>query len=104
MDFNTSTINATPEGAKASESLAYPLNYSVSNRDPEATKKVMDGHKKDRKMILMCKACGANFDSTFSVEEFSLLAEDQNRSGTLHLCPNCGNLSIYELKDYQEPT
>ena len=104
MDSTISTVNVNPDEAIANESLAYPLNYSVSNRDSEAIKKVMNDGKKDRKLILKCKSCRTNFDSTFSVEEFSLLTEDQNRSGTLHLCPNCGNLSIYELKDYQEPS
>jgi len=57
----------------------------------------------EEKMVLKCKTCGTEFDSTFSVEEFSMLPREQYEAGTLHLCPNCGNLSIYGLKDYREP-
>jgi uncharacterized protein (DUF983 family) len=80
--------------------MAYDLNYSVLTNKIDSTP---DMTNFDKKMVLKCKSCGSDFDSTFSVDEFSLLSEDQNRSGTLHLCPHCGNLSIYELRDYREP-
>lgn len=53
-------------------------------------------------MLLKCKSCGKLFDSTFTTADFALLPKDQNESGTLHLCPHCGQLSIYLLKDYAE--
>ena len=54
------------------------------------------------KMVVTCKSCGKEFDSTFSVEDFAALSKEQHEAGTLHLCPFCGNLSIYEMKDYHE--
>ncbi|MGI0080226.1 MAG: hypothetical protein ACRECH_11430 [Nitrososphaerales archaeon] len=54
------------------------------------------------KMLIKCKSCAKLFDSTFTAEEFASLPKDQNESGTLHLCPHCGQLSIYLLKDYVE--
>ncbi len=59
--------------------------------------------KETKKMVLKCKSCGQDFDSTYSIEEFSMLSKEQYEAGTLHLCPSCGNLSIYVLKDYGEP-
>lgn len=56
------------------------------------------------KMEIVCKSCRKNFESTFSVDEFSLITESQDDSGTLHLCPHCGNLSIYSLVDYHQPS
>jgi len=86
----------------ASESVAYHLSFET----PQPVTKLKGGDETGnsaRKMVLKCKACRADFDSTFSVEDFASLATDQLEAGTLHLCPNCGNLSIYELKDYREP-
>ncbi len=101
MDSTISTENSNSNNSTLNESMAYELNYSALHGKSDSAPDLTDFN--DRKMALKCKACGLDFDSTFSVEEFSLLSEDQNRSGTLHLCPHCGNLSIYELKDYREP-
>ena len=53
-------------------------------------------------MALACHACGRPFNSTFTVSEFSNLSTAQYESGTLHLCPHCGEVSMYMLKDYFE--
>jgi len=58
---------------------------------------------KTAKMVLVCKYCSSSFDSTFTVDEFSLISGQQLESGTLHICPHCGNLSIYLMTDYREP-
>jgi predicted RNA-binding Zn-ribbon protein involved in translation (DUF1610 family) len=76
------------------KALAYPVTL---------TSKVVAPLKETKKMVLRCKSCGQEFDSTFSIEEFSMLSKEQYEAGTLHLCPSCGNLSIYTLKDYKEP-
>jgi len=102
MDSTISTETPNCNEVADNQPTAYELDYSslgkVAQMTPES-----DNSRNSKKMVLKCKACGGDFDSTFSVEEFSLLPEDQNKSGTLHLCPHCGNLSIYELRDYQEP-
>ena len=54
------------------------------------------------KMVVTCKACGKEFDSTFTLDDFAALSKEQFEAGTLHLCPFCGNLSLYEMKDYHE--
>jgi len=74
--------------------LAYPV--TLASRSEISVKET-------KKMSLKCKSCGQVFDSTFSLEEFSMLSKEQYEAGTLHLCPTCGNLSIYVLKDYEEP-
>jgi len=74
--------------------VAYPVTLTSKDETPL---------KETKKMVLKCKSCGVVFDSTFSIEEFSILSKEQYESGTLHLCPSCGNLSIYVLKDYEEP-
>jgi predicted RNA-binding Zn-ribbon protein involved in translation (DUF1610 family) len=56
----------------------------------------------NKKMIVVCKSCGAKFDSTCAVAEYESLSKDQYEAGTLHLCPNCGFLGTYLLKDYRE--
>ena len=56
----------------------------------------------EKKMILTCKACQKEFNSTFSVDDFATLSRDQLKEGTLHLCPFCGDLAIYSLNDYHE--
>ena len=56
--------------------------------------------REKRSMLLKCKSCTKLFDSTFTEEEFAFLPKDQNESGTLHLCPHCGQLAIYLLEDY----
>jgi hypothetical protein len=97
--------NLNPENSQIVSKLT-PYSIVIENTasDPE---EMGNGakmkEKQSNKMVLKCKSCGSYFDSTFSVEEFSSLPPDQNESGTLHLCPQCGNLSIYELKDYKEP-
>lgn len=83
-------------------SSAYPISYPLS--PVKSVFEQVDPEKlTSKKMVLKCKSCRNYFDSTFSVEEFSQLPRDQNQAGTLHLCPHCGNLSIYELVDYKEP-
>ena len=91
--------------ATTSESLAYPLSYDTSNPDVTMSqgKKDAGSGSDERKMSLKCKSCGEEFDSTFTVDDFSLLSNNQLDSGTLHICPDCGSLSIYELKDYRMP-
>ena len=58
----------------------------------------------ERMMILHCRTCGKPFDSTFAVNDFAALSSEQLKAGTIHLCPHCGELAIYQLRDYQEPT
>lgn len=60
--------------------------------------------KDQGKMRLECHSCGKSFDSTFTVEDFGSLPLEQYEAGTLHLCPYCGDLGIYQLKDYKEPS
>jgi DNA-directed RNA polymerase subunit RPC12/RpoP len=55
------------------------------------------------KMVLTCKSCGKTFSSTFSVGEMEDISQEQYEAGTLHLCPHCGNLSMYLIRDYHEP-
>jgi len=54
------------------------------------------------KMSVNCKSCGKSFDSTFTVAEYESLPAEQYEAGTLHLCPYCGFLGTYLLKDYEE--
>ncbi len=54
------------------------------------------------KMSLNCKSCGESFDSTFTVAEYESLPTEQYEAGTLHICPHCGFLGTYLLKDYKE--
>jgi len=91
--------NDSVENSATPYSVDYALN-AISHDDKSDMENLMD---KRKKMVLRCKSCGKEFDSTFSVEEFSMISEEQRDAGTLHLCPSCGNLSIYELKDYFEP-
>jgi hypothetical protein len=58
--------------------------------------------KSMNKMSLDCKSCGNSFDSTFTVEEYESLPTEQYEAGTLHICPHCGFLGTYLLKDYKE--
>lgn len=59
--------------------------------------------KKDQTIMeITCKTCGKPFDSTFTVDEFVNLSREQYEAGTLHLCPFCGTISLYRLKDYHE--
>jgi len=83
---------------KSSEIIAYTV-HSISQK---GSGNMAHDQKPDPKMVLTCKSCKEEFDSTFSVEDFATLPKEQYESGTLHLCPSCGNLSIYELKDYHE--
>ncbi len=53
-------------------------------------------------MLVKCRACGREFDSTFTVDDFAKLRLDQKESGTLHLCPHCGTLGLYVIRDYFE--
>ncbi|MDA4131345.1 MAG: hypothetical protein OK457_11290 [Thaumarchaeota archaeon] len=80
------------------EVTAYPL----SSNSTKSSKEMDRDQKLEPKMVVTCKACAKDFDSTFSVEDFATLSKEQYEAGTLHLCPHCGNLSIYVLKDYHE--
>jgi uncharacterized C2H2 Zn-finger protein len=53
-------------------------------------------------MQVRCVKCGNLFESTFSVDDFHSLPSSFTDGGTLHLCPHCGHLGIYSLKDYVE--
>ncbi|MDG6995258.1 MAG: hypothetical protein JRN52_04980 [Nitrososphaerota archaeon] len=57
----------------------------------------------ERRMILHCRTCSKPFDSTFAVNDFAALSAEQLKAGTIHLCPHCGELAIYQLRDYEEP-
>jgi DNA-directed RNA polymerase subunit RPC12/RpoP len=101
--MEVATSNAAAQSS-TEENLAYPLNYSTANNGTETGKIDPTMTEPDqKKMVLKCKACGNDFQSTFSVREFSMLSQEQYEAGTLHLCPDCGNLSIYKMKDYREP-
>ena len=58
--------------------------------------------KTKNKMSLICKSCREAFDSAFTVADFESLAVEQYEAGTLHICPHCGFLGTYLLKDYKE--
>lgn len=103
MDRSSPATSNNLTNLETDDSLAYPLIYRSVDPETGMKKRDQSPSEKDRKMVLKCKACRADFDSTFSIEEFSMLSRKQYEAGTLHLCPNCGNLSIYELKDYREP-
>jgi len=107
FNLETTTAKTQNTSIETSENVnsAYALNYRSL-----AESKLVENKGKDdlnstgtRKVALSCKSCKGEFDSTFSVEEFSALPHDQFGTGTLHLCPHCGNLSIYMLTDYHEP-
>jgi len=87
--------------------MCYLKTQSANSLDSKEEMKQIsdsDGSKAETaKMVLACKSCSISFDSTFTVDEFSLVSEQQFESGTLHICPHCGNLSIYLMKDYREP-
>ena len=88
---NSETNNATTV-------VAYPVVINAEKQSEQ----VLNQQEPEPKMVVSCKACGKEFDSTFSVDDFAGLSKEQHEAGTLHLCPFCGNLSIYELKDYHE--
>lgn len=93
MDEPTATSIVTDQKIEA-----YPI---ITRQEQSLPGETRDPAEK-RKMLLKCKSCLNFFDSTFTIDEFALLPKDQNESGTLHLCPHCGQLSIYLLKDYTE--
>lgn len=109
MESTTSATSTTSDDDhedqpnNSPEVAGYSLNYRKTVSLVKLSGESSLLSKGARKMILRCKSCGRKFDSTFSVDEFSSLPSGQFEAGTLHLCPDCGNLSIYELKDYQEP-
>ncbi len=92
------TLNETSTNSLNQDTEAYPIQMEpkLNRRHPD-----IDDQRAE-KMLLKCRSCKKVFDSTFTREEFSSLSIDQNESGTLHLCPHCGNLAIYLLKDYFE--
>ena len=78
--------------------VGYPVRIPSENKGVDG----MIQREPEPKMVVSCMSCGQEFDSTFSVEDFAALSKEQHEAGTLHLCPFCGNLSIYEMKDYHE--
>ena len=88
----SSDLNLIP---KTKNTEAYPINLDVSAppKQDEQEKKMM---------LVKCRSCAKSFDTTFNVQDFETLSRNQMESGTLHLCPHCGNLSLYVLKDYCE--
>ena len=79
---------------KAKNVEGYPINLESTSLKQEEQKKKM--------MLVKCRSCAKSFDTTFTVQDFETLSRNQMESGTLHLCPQCGNLSLYVLKDYFE--
>ncbi len=53
-------------------------------------------------MLVKCAKCNKLFDSSFTVDDFLSLSEQQLESGTLHICVYCGHLGLYRVKDYVE--
>jgi DNA-directed RNA polymerase subunit RPC12/RpoP len=53
-------------------------------------------------MLVKCRACGEEFDSPLAVDDFPKLLLDQKESGTLQMCPHCGTLGLYAIRDYCE--
>ena len=78
--------------------LSSRSDKSLNNGDETALKRLK------MKMWLKCKSCGKVFNSTYTSEEFATIPKEQYEAGTLHLCPHCGSLSTYLLKDYFEST
>ncbi|HKW05617.1 MAG TPA: hypothetical protein VJN71_09990 [Nitrososphaerales archaeon] len=74
--------------------------YSIKVKQLKVAGDSKKGSSGSEKMAIRCKRCSHEFDSTFTSEELAILSNDQNESGTLHLCPECGLLSIYLLRDY----
>jgi transcription elongation factor Elf1 len=58
--------------------------------------------QKKKVMFVRCRVCGEPFETTFSADEIDRFSSKQNEVGTLHLCPNCGDLSLYKMNDYFE--
>lgn len=83
------------------EAKPYPISFEGAHFDlkndiaPEKT-------KTSGTMLVRCRSCGKEFDTTFTVDDFAKLPLDQRESGTLHICPYCGVLSLYLIKDYFE--
>ena len=80
------------------------MNVIISKKNDVVENVLSMPRGKERKMTLLCRACDKRFDSTFGVEDFASLSSEQMKSGTIHLCPFCGELAIYQLVDYQEPS
>ena len=78
---------------------SYPI--SIELKSPIAVGETSKEEMKEL-MKVKCRTCRKIFDTTFTVEDFESLPRDQIQSGTLHLCPYCGDLSLYMLKDYFE--
>jgi DNA-directed RNA polymerase subunit RPC12/RpoP len=79
---------------------AYPLprtRVSLASEDREDV-----GREKRRRMVVRCSECNKLFDSTFTIEDIANLPREGLESGTMHLCPYCGYLGLYLLKDYIE--
>ena len=77
---------------------AYPILFGEHKLESSEA----PSQKHSKMMLLRCRYCDNLFDSTFAAEDFAFLSIQQNESGTVHLCPHCGHLSIYLLKDYLE--
>ena len=77
---------------------AYPIPFD----EQKLASSDSPSQKHTKMMLLKCRYCHNLFDSTFSTEDFAYVSTQQNEAGTVHLCPHCGQLSIYLLKDYLE--
>lgn len=75
---------------------AHSVQLDLSNNSSSAYK------THSSSMLVKCRACEREFDSTFTVDDFAKLPLDQKESGTLHLCPHCGTLGLYVIHDYFE--
>ncbi len=53
-----------------------------------------------RRLMVKCNKCGSLFDSMFTDNDIEKLPRDQLDVGTFHLCPYCGYLGVYHLKNY----
>ncbi len=78
---------------------AYYIPVDLSGISKEADKTI---NRKNKAMMVNCRACGRSFETTFSVDDFERLSSDQSEAGTLHICPHCGDLGLYKMKDYFE--
>lgn len=78
---------------------AYDVSFNLNGISKGADKTIS---QKNKAMKVNCRACGRSFETTFSVDDFERLSSDQSEAGTLHICPHCGDLGLYKMKDYFE--
>jgi predicted RNA-binding Zn-ribbon protein involved in translation (DUF1610 family) len=97
-------VRMTIEPIRESFSNAQRVKGFTDSRDLGRDSKLEEhiaGQKK-RVMFVSCRICRKSFETTFSTDDFERLSVNQSETGTLHLCPNCGDLSLYKMKDYFE--